>query len=86
MLGCLIISLFECMISVLVVFIKHNYVLGIGITTQALCRVPAALGKALNTLGKGFAECRTRQRPLGKKWLAKQPLSRATRPTLGKEI
>ena len=31
---------------------------------QALCRVPATLGKALNTLGKGFAECHTRQRPL----------------------
>jgi hypothetical protein len=26
--------------------------------------VPEALGKALKTLGKGFAECRTRQRRL----------------------
>jgi hypothetical protein len=28
----------------------------------ALCRVPEALGKAPKTLGKGFAECRTRQK------------------------
>jgi hypothetical protein len=27
--------------------------------------VPEALNKALKTLGKGFAECRTRQRGLG---------------------
>jgi hypothetical protein len=27
--------------------------------------VPEALGKALKTLGKGFPECRTRQRGLG---------------------
>jgi hypothetical protein len=33
---------------------------------RALCRVPEALGKALKTLGKGFAECDTRQRRLGK--------------------
>jgi hypothetical protein len=32
---------------------------------RRLCRVPEALGKALKTLGKGFAECRTRQRELG---------------------
>jgi hypothetical protein len=30
-----------------------------------LCRVPKALGKALKTLGKFFAECHTRQRGLG---------------------
>jgi hypothetical protein len=30
-----------------------------------LCRVSEALGKALKTLSKGFAECRTRQRGLG---------------------
>ena len=30
-----------------------------------------ALGKALNTLGKDFTECRTRQRPLGKKMAGK---------------
>jgi len=28
---------------------------------QSLCRVPQALGKAQKTLGKGFAECNTRQ-------------------------
>ena len=28
---------------------------------RRLYRVPEALGKALKTLGKGFAECRTRQ-------------------------
>jgi hypothetical protein len=32
---------------------------------RRLCRVPKALGKPLKTLGKGFAECRTRQRGLG---------------------
>jgi hypothetical protein len=32
---------------------------------RRLCRVLEALGKALKTLGKGFAECRTRQRRLG---------------------
>jgi hypothetical protein len=31
-----------------------------------LCRVPRTLGKAPKTLGKGFAECNTRQRALGK--------------------
>ena len=38
----------------------------------ALCRVPAALGKAQNTLGKGFAECRTRQSALGKELIGKE--------------
>jgi hypothetical protein len=33
---------------------------------QSLRRVPEALGEALKTLGKGFAECDTRQRRLGK--------------------
>jgi len=33
---------------------------------QLLCRVPAALGKGTIALGKGFAECRTQQRPLSK--------------------
>jgi hypothetical protein len=32
---------------------------------RRLCRVPEALGKALKTAGKLFAECRTRQRGLG---------------------
>jgi hypothetical protein len=31
---------------------------------RLLCRVPEALGKALKTLSKGFAECRTWQRGL----------------------
>ena len=39
--------------------------------TQWLCRVPGALGKAQFAIGKGFAECCTRQRPLGKKWAGK---------------
>jgi hypothetical protein len=38
---------------------------------QALCRVSRALGKALNTLGKGFAECHTRQRAYSKKAVGK---------------
>jgi hypothetical protein len=33
--------------------------------------VPEALGKALKTLGKGFAECRTRQRRLGTQFIGK---------------
>jgi len=33
--------------------------------------IQAALDKALNTLGKGFAECRTRQRAVGKKPVGK---------------
>jgi hypothetical protein len=33
--------------------------------------VPEALGKALKTLGKGFAECRTRQRKLGTQCIGK---------------
>jgi hypothetical protein len=38
---------------------------------RALCRVPEALGKALKTLGKGFAECDTRQRMLDKQCIDK---------------
>jgi hypothetical protein len=38
---------------------------------RALCRVPEALGKALKTLGNGFAECDTRQRRLGKQCIGK---------------
>ena len=37
-----------------------------------LCRVQAALGKARFTLGKGFAECRTRQRALAKEFVGKE--------------
>jgi len=39
---------------------------------QLLCRVPAALGKGTIALGKGFAECRTRQRPLAKICVGKE--------------
>jgi hypothetical protein len=38
---------------------------------RALCRVPETLGKALKTLGKGFAECDTQQRRLGKQYIGK---------------
>jgi hypothetical protein len=38
---------------------------------QPLCRVSRALGKALNTLGKGFVECHTRQRAHGKEDVGK---------------
>jgi hypothetical protein len=38
---------------------------------RRLCRVPESLGKALKTLGKGFAECRTRQRRLGTQCIGK---------------
>jgi hypothetical protein len=38
---------------------------------QPLRRVPEALGEALKTLGKGFAECNTRQRRLGKQYIGK---------------
>jgi hypothetical protein len=38
---------------------------------QSLCRVPEALGEALKTLGKGFAECHTRQRRLDKECIGK---------------
>jgi hypothetical protein len=33
--------------------------------------VPEALGEALKTLGKGFAECHTRERRLGKDCIGK---------------
>ena len=46
-----------------------------------LCRVQAALGKARSTLGKGFAECRTRQRALGKEFFVECHLS-GTRQSL----
>ena len=38
---------------------------------QLLCRMPEALGKVTIALGKGFAECRTRQRTLGKIFVGK---------------
>jgi len=38
---------------------------------QLLCRVPAALGKGTIALAKAFAECRTRQRAIGKFFVEK---------------
>ena len=38
---------------------------------QLLCRVPQALDKGRYTLGKAFAECYTRQRVLGKRFIGK---------------
>jgi hypothetical protein len=37
--------------------------------TQLLCRVSQTLGKGYFTLGKGFAECNTRQRTLGELYI-----------------
>jgi hypothetical protein len=37
--------------------------------TQLLCRVSESLGKGYFTLGKGFAECNTRQRTLGELYI-----------------
>jgi hypothetical protein len=51
---------------------------------QSLCRVPEALGEALKTLGKGFAECPTRQRRLGKDYIGKGFFAECQR-ALGKE-
>jgi hypothetical protein len=48
---------------------------------RTLCRVPGALGKATITLGKSFAECNTRQIPLGKKVSAKLSLPSAQHST-----
>ena len=51
-----------------------------------LCRVSGALGKAQFTLGKGFVECCTRQRSLGKEPVGKGVFAEclAECPTLGK--
>jgi hypothetical protein len=38
--------------------------------TQLLCRVSQTLGKGYFTLGKGFAECNTRQRTLGELYIS----------------
>jgi hypothetical protein len=48
--------------------------------------VPEALGKALKTLGKGFAECRTRQRGLGTQCIGKASLPSTFSRALGKEV
>ena len=54
--------------------------------TQWLCRVLGALGKAQFALGKGFVECCTRQRSLGKEPVNKGVFAEclAECPTLGK--
>jgi hypothetical protein len=44
---------------------QESRLMGKHYRNRRLCRVPEALGKALKTLGKLFAECRTRQRELG---------------------
>jgi hypothetical protein len=46
--------------------------------------VPVALGKDLFALGKGFAECHTRQRTHGKIYVGKDSLPSAEK-TLGKD-
>ena len=51
-------------LSFLLMFLLHY-------RNQSLRRVPEALGEALKTLGKGFAECYTRQRRLGKQCIGK---------------
>jgi len=47
----------------------------------ALCRVSAALGKARNILDKGFAECHTRQRALGKELIGKEAFAECRKST-----
>jgi hypothetical protein len=53
--------------------------------------VSKTLGKGYFTLGKGFAECNTRQRTLGKEHLAKISSAKGSLPsaffrTLGKDF
>jgi hypothetical protein len=43
-----------------------------------------ALGKASQALGKGFAECHTRQRSLGKDFISKNFFAECKKSTLGK--
>jgi hypothetical protein len=38
---------------------------------RVLCRVSKTLGKDYFTIGKGFAECNTRQKTLGKDFIGK---------------
>ena len=51
---------------------------------RPLCRVLGALGKASQALGKDFAECRTRQRSLGKDFVGKNFFAECKKSTLGK--
>jgi hypothetical protein len=53
---------------------------------RRLCRVPEALGKALKTLGKGFVECRTRQRGLDIHCIGKAFFAKYFSRALGKEV
>ena len=50
---------------------------------QPLCRVPVTLGKGQFALGKLFAECNTRQTPLGKHHSAKPPTAQWSLPSVG---
>ena len=52
----------------------------------ALCRVSAALGKARNILDKGFAECHTRQRALGKELIGKEAFAECFLSSAGKAL
>jgi hypothetical protein len=59
---------------------SHHY------RNRRLCRVPkAVLGKVLKTLGKLFAECRTRQRGLDIQCIGKAVFAEYFFRTLGKE-
>jgi hypothetical protein len=57
--------------STLVIALQVHRCYHIHYRNQSLCRVPEVLGEALKTLGKGFAECYTRQRRLGKQCIGK---------------
>jgi hypothetical protein len=53
---------------------------------RVLCRVSKTLGKDYFTLGKGFAECNTRQRTLGKYFIGKGFFAECFFQTLGKDF
>jgi hypothetical protein len=53
---------------------------------RVLCRVSKTLGKGYFPLGKGFAECNTRQRTLGKYFIGKRFFAECFFRTLGKEF
>jgi hypothetical protein len=48
--------------------------------------VSKTLGKGYFTLGKGFAECNTRQRTLGKDFIGKRFFAECFFSTLGKDF
>ena len=64
--------------------ITYLYPLPICTTADALFAECPALGKASQALGKGFAECRTRQRSLGKDFVGKNFFAECQKSTLGK--